>query len=170
MSCREGVKMTGRLTARQWRRIFPKLPDSAAKLDVRDLLNTVDLITALFLNKSWLGIASVDTEKPNDIQYRAGRWYVLNDAIICASNDYYISKDSLDREHWIAQLSQKLWLYDPSDLLDAYEAGRKIFRPHDSEKALQLVLNAEIETAIQQRLEFPFNTSRVLRRHVYLPS
>ena len=152
-----------RLTPNDWRSVFPTLPDqiSAAKADPKEELYAVDMITAVFLPVPWAGIDTLaERIKPNQLLSRSGRWFVTADAILCANNAYDISRQELDREHWIAQLSQKSWLYDPSDLLEAYEAARKVFRPRESEEEREMIVNYEIDAAIRERLEFPFKSSR----------
>jgi hypothetical protein len=166
--------MSHRLSPNEWRNIFPTIPEtvSARTGDPKEELLGVDVITAVFLPTAWAGIDSLaEPIKPEQIFSRSGRWFVTANAILCANNAYDIARHELDREHWIAQLSQKSWLYDPSDLLDAYEAARKIFRPRESEQEREMIVNDEIDAAIRERLEFPFKSSRALMgRHVYLPS
>ena len=163
-----------RLTSNDWRSVFPILPDhiSARKPDPKEELHVVDVITAVFLPMPWAGIDTLAGRiKPEHILARSGRWFVTADAILCANNAYDIARHELDLEHWIAQLSQKSWLYDPSDLLDAYESARKVFRPRESEEEREMIVNYEIDAAIRERLEFPFKSSNALMgRHVYLPS
>jgi len=142
------------------------------KADPKEELYTIDIITAVFLPVPWAGIDTLaERIRPEKILFRSGRWFVTTDAILCANNAYDIARHELDLENWIAQLCQKSWLYDPSDLLDAYESARKFFRPRESEEDRETIVSYEIDAAIRERLEFPFKSSRALMgRHVYLPS
>ncbi len=166
--------MVNRLTPSEWDQLFPNLPErtneSQLIADMGELFTDVDVITAVYSRERWPGIAEIGEEDADEeILFRAGRWLLTNNGVVCLGIGYQIASDRLNEEDWIAQLSEKTWLYDPSDLLDAYEAARERLLPDESTEDRNMMLNRQIQLALE-RGGFPFNTSNVLGRYVYLPA
>jgi hypothetical protein len=121
------------------------------------------------LRERWSGIVEPSERDRDEILFRAGRWYVIKDGITCAGIGYEISADDINREDWIAHLLEKSWLYDPTDMLDAFEAAREILFPGESVERRESVHERQLSVAIERGF-FPFNSSRVLGKYVYLVS
>jgi len=128
-----------------------------------------DVISAVLLTERWPGIIDPDSDLRKATIFRAGRWFVTNDAIICLGQDYYIGIGRLDEMDWFAHSLGKVWLYDPTDMIDSFEAAHAYSLPHASQMQHEEFINAEIQKAIEEHM-VPFYPSRILGRHVYLAS
>src|SRR5882762_3741582 len=115
------------LTADQWDRLFPHWPERfSGPKEQGD--QRVQVLTFVFLLEAWPGVAERKGFDSEEILYRAGRWCLFHNGIECLDVDYFIHRDGIDQEEWIAHLLQKSWLYDPTDMLSVFMEARKRFR------------------------------------------
>jgi hypothetical protein len=158
-------------TASDWDQIFPTSGESFKNGSVKtDISKAVKVLTAVFLPQRWDGMFGFETEDYNEeVLFRAGRWCVREGGIDCDETSYSLTPEQLRQDDSVAQLSAKTWLYDPSDMLDAFEKAYTIFFHRESEEERKNRINRQIEKAIE-RIQFPFNTSNILKSHVYLPT
>lgn len=127
----------------------------------------------MLLTECWPGIVKPDDDLRKAAVFRAGRWFVTDSAIICCMGEfqqnYEIGIERLDEMNWFAHLLLKPWLYDPSDMIDAFEAAHVHLFPHASQAQREAFIEKQIQKAMEQHL-VPFYSSRALGRHVYTAS
>jgi hypothetical protein len=160
------------MTADQWNQVFPNWSNRPSSANAGVILNTkyVDVISAVLLEAPWPGVKNMlDNDPGQSVIFRSGRWCVTDEAIICQQWNYEIGIDRLDEMDWFAHLLEKTWLYDPTDMIDSFEAAYIHFVPHGSQEEIDAYINEQIQGALKENL-IPFYPSRVLDRHVYLAS
>lgn len=165
--------MTSKFSPESWEKILPNYREGFKGFrPLYEVEKNADVLTAVFLQERWGGVFRTDDfaiENAEELLFQAGRWCVRTGGIDCDETSYYIEKVRLGEEDWVAQLTEKLWLYDPSDMLDAFEFAYKSFFPADSKNDRAERMHRQIHNALA-RLEFPFLPSSTMGRHVYLPS
>jgi hypothetical protein len=166
--------MAAGMTAAEWKQIFPAWPPSksgATAIDdiIRELedRHMVQVLSVAVLPIAWPGLIEPEEDVQAKLISRVGRWCLTDMALLCLGENYWITLDRLDEEDWFAHLLEKDWLYDPSDMLLAFEKARAQFFPHEEP--------AQHAAAIDQQLQYAstygtllFHPAVLRHDHVYL--
>lgn len=157
------------LNADQWDQLFPHWPErfngTREQGDER-----VQVLTFVFLYEPWPGVVDPKELGEGEILYRAGRWCLFRDGIECLGVDYFVHRDSLDQQEWLAHLLQKSWLYDPTDMLDVFMEARRHLHPAESDDERSKVFHEQMRLAHELGMPTPFGPYNGFGPHVYLPS
>jgi hypothetical protein len=159
------------MTANEWNNIFPAWPNLPPSGKPSVIFNTeyAQVLSIVLLPEHWPGIVAPNNDLLKVTIFRAGRWTVTNDGVLCLGSGYEIGFDRLDEMDWFAHLLDKPWLYDPSDMIDSLEAARAYIMPHESQTQREDFINSQIQEALKQH-QIPFYPSRTLGLHIYLAS
>jgi hypothetical protein len=173
----DNIEKIGKLqmTAREWSHIFPTWPNLPDVGHPSVFMNTryAKMISAVLLPEYWPGVEVPDDEVQKATVFRAGRWCVTDNAIICLCpwpGGYGIRIDRLEEMNWLAHLLHKTWLYDPSDMIDAFEAAHAQLLPQETQAQHEAFIDAQTKTAFEEHKVPYLYPSRVLGRHIYLAS
>jgi hypothetical protein len=166
--------MLDSMTAQEWARLLPELHEPASTAtEVGDILQEmtsarfVDVVSAVFLPRAWLGIVEPEEDIQEQIIARVGRWCVTTQGLVCVDEDYWISADRLDEGDWLEHLLEKDWLYDPSDLILAFEQAREHLLPNEDRVQRTAAIDTEIRQAITAG-HVVFDPTVLRRHHIYL--
>lgn len=160
------------MSAEDWLHVFPQWPKpSRSGINASDLVATryVDVLTVVVTHERWEQEPQLPIDTEADVRGKVGRWLLTDFAIECPAYAYQIAYDRLDEPDWFAHMLEKIWLYDPTDFLDAYEAARQISRPDEPAAARAAATERQL-TERPSRLPLVFGPSRLTGGHLYLPS
>lgn len=167
--------MSDRLSTVQWNAIFPTWPlqrDGNSGVDFIDEIERgVEVSTTVYLSAPWHGIADVEDAHlaGETVLDRVGRWVITKNAIIPLGVKYYITINRFDESDWLAHLMEKVWFYDPTDMLDAMELAHARLVPGSTREQQRELTEQQVRVCLDRNIQ-PFYPSRVIGRHLYLVS
>lgn len=129
--------------------------------------HVVDVVSAVFLPIAWLGIVEPEEALQEQISERVGRWCLTEQGLYCLGEEYWLSSEEFEDEDWLEHLLEKDWLYDPSDLLHAFEQAQEQFLPARDRAQRMAVIERELRHAITAGY-LVFDPSVLRTQHVYL--
>lgn len=159
------------MSAAEWMNVFPRWPKPRqAGITASDLVATkyTDVFTVVMTRERWEQEPELSEETDAEVKQTIGRWVLTDFAIECPGSGYQITYDRLDEPDWFYHLLEKIWFYDPTDFLDAYEAARALALPDEPVEARFRATERQLGER-HSRIPLVFAPSRVTGNYLYLP-